>query len=61
MARVHTKKELAAALGISPSTLRRWLNKKYFDHLASTGYEKTARIIHPKAMAWICTHLDIEI
>lgn len=61
MTRVHTKKELAAMLGVSSNTLRRWLNRKYFAELCETGYEKNDRILKPKVLAWLCQHLDVEM
>jgi uncharacterized protein YjcR len=61
MTRVRTKKELAAMLGVSSSTLRRWMNRKYFDALCETGYDKRERILNPKVLMWLCKHLDVEL
>jgi transcriptional regulator with XRE-family HTH domain len=61
MKQVLTKKELCEALGVSPSTLRRWLNEEYYGELSESGYQKKDRILKPKVMKWLCTHLDIDV
>ncbi len=60
MKAIITKKELALQLGVSPSTLRRWLNELYFKELSESGYDKTDRILKPRVLQWLREHLVVE-
>lgn len=48
-----TKKELAAEMNISMTTLRYYLNNKWYSKLSSLGYEKRNRILSPKIIETI--------
>ncbi len=61
MTKVLTKKEFAIIMGISSSTLQRWLNRMYYDELVPLGYVKEERILKPKVLAWLCNHLAVEL
>lgn len=56
---VKTKKELAIMLQVSPSTLRRWLNQKYYSNLKFLGYTKNQRILTPGQLNYLNSILDI--
>lgn len=45
-----TKQELARLYGISPDTLRKLLNKRYFEILKEVGYIKESNYINPKVV-----------
>ncbi|MDR1155463.1 MAG: helix-turn-helix transcriptional regulator [Bacteroidales bacterium] len=61
MTRVLTKKEFAIIVGVSSSTLSRWLNRRYYDELVPLGYVKGERILSPKVLAWLCDQLAVEL
>jgi len=42
------KSELCARLGISFTTLRAYMNNRYFEELEKLGYHKKMRIISPQ-------------
>jgi len=45
-----TKKELAQKMGISPSTLHYYLNKRWYDILKEYGYQKRQKILSVKQL-----------
>ena len=53
-----TRKELAAAAGVSTRTLRRWL-QPHEETLESKGV-KGKSMLTPKAVSWITEQFDIE-
>lgn len=55
----HTKSEIAQAAGMSVNTLRRWMkrNEHKFAHL---DLDPTQRLLHPKAVRFICEELGIS-
>ena len=53
-----TRKELAAAAGVSTRTLRRWL-QPHEATLESMGVKGKA-MLTPKAVGWITEQFDIE-
>ncbi|MDR0667612.1 MAG: DUF4248 domain-containing protein [Prevotellaceae bacterium] len=57
--RLYTKKELRLLAGVSESTFRRYLNKKYFDELQKMGYEKKQKILTPTQYKYIVDKLVI--
>lgn len=45
-----TKSELADMYGFSIDTLKRYLNKVYFEELKAVGYNKNQQILTPKIL-----------
>lgn len=43
-----TKNELAVLYGVSPSTIRKYLNNIFFKDLQAVGYRKQMRVLTPK-------------
>lgn len=54
------KYELAARLGVSPGTLRRWLNERYYKDLVKLGYSKRQCYLTPGQVAWLAAKLDFD-
>lgn len=55
-----TKSQVAALLQISPATLRRWLNQKYYAEMQSHGYERQQRILTPAQLNYLAAKLDLS-
>ena len=55
------KSELADLLGITPRTLRRWLNEMYYNELILIGYDKNMVTLTPKIVEWLTEKLCITI
>lgn len=55
-----SKKELRLKLGISATTLHRWLNKYYYDKITPLGYRKDQRILPPKVINFLVSTMDID-
>ena len=53
------KYELADAAGVSYTTFYRWMNENR-NILASFGVKPTAKMLHPRAVAWICQQYGID-
>jgi hypothetical protein len=53
------KNELAELLGISPSTLREWLNKLYFAEIEPLGYCKSDKLLKPNIVKYLSEKLII--
>ena len=53
------KYELAEAAGVSYTTFYRWLSGQR-DTLASFGVKPTAKMLPPRAVAWICQQYGID-
>ena len=53
------KYELADASGVSYTTFYRWLSSNR-DTLASFGVKPTAKMLPPRAVAWICQQYGID-
>ncbi len=57
----YTKKQLRILLNVSASTLKNWLNKRYYEDLVKLGYRKNDRILIPKVLKYLHEKLDISI
>lgn len=55
-----TKKELAQRLNVSPATLRRYLNNRYYPELEGFDYERRARILTPRILNYLAEVFDIS-
>ncbi|HQN16667.1 MAG TPA: helix-turn-helix domain-containing protein [Bacteroidales bacterium] len=55
------KYEIADKIGISMSTLSRWINGRYFTELASLGYKKSQKYLTPKQIIFLSEKLDFFI
>lgn len=54
------KYELADKIGISKSTLRRWLNHLYYDELVSLGYKRRQKVLTAKQLNFLAAKLDFD-
>lgn len=54
------KYELAVAAGVSYTTFYRWLCSNR-EALARFGVKPTAKILPPKAVAWVCQQYGIDL
>lgn len=59
MKQTRTKADLAKALGISATTLRKWL-KPHLIVLESMGVNRTAKTLTPKAVKYLTEEFDID-
>lgn len=55
-----TKSELAAAAGVSPRTLQRWL-AEHRDELATMGVKPTAHLLPPIAVRYVVDQYGIDV
>lgn len=55
-----TKKEICIILNVSPATLSRWLNIKYFDELKLIGYSPEQRILTPQILNYLQRKIDLS-
>ncbi|NOY50452.1 MAG: DUF4248 domain-containing protein [Chlorobi bacterium] len=55
-----TKIEVAMMLNISPATLRKWLNIRYYDELAKLDYSKNQQILTPKQLNFLAEKVDLS-
>jgi len=51
---------VAEAAGVSLRTLTRYINRN-LDTLIPLGYRPQDKLIHPKALKWICEEYCIEM
>lgn len=54
-----SKAHLAELLNVSPSTLRRWLNKLYLAELEQLGYTRKQQLFTPRQWCWLVDKLVI--
>jgi len=47
-------------LNISPATLRKWLNIRYYDELAKLDYSKNQQILTPKQLNFLAEKVDLS-
>jgi transposase-like protein len=59
MKQTRTKADLAKALGISATTLRKWL-EPYLEDLKSMGVNRNAKTLTPKAVKFLTKEFDID-
>lgn len=52
------KYEIALAAGMSTSTLCRWM-KRHREELRAVGVTPGQRLLHPRAVQFVCDELDI--
>lgn len=57
--RSMSKKEVAQRLGISPSTLQRYLNKRYFGELEALDYRKSDRLLNPCILNYLYDKINL--
>lgn len=57
--KVLSKQELCIILQISATTLRSWLNNKYYEDLQKLGYTKLQRLLTPSQVNYIVNKLVI--
>lgn len=55
-----TKSELASIAGVSATTFRKWLHL-YDAELAAMGISPNAKLLTPKAVAFICDKFGITL
>lgn len=53
MANLYYKYEIAEKIGVSSSTLRKWLNVKYYVELQKLGYEKRQKYLTIKQINYL--------
>lgn len=53
MANLYYKYEIAEKIGVSNSTLRKWLNVKYYVELQKLGYEKRQKYLTIKQINYL--------
>ncbi len=53
MSKAVGKYEYAQRLGISPRTLRTWVNVRYFADLAALGYSKNQKLLLPNQVEFL--------
>jgi transcriptional regulator with XRE-family HTH domain len=54
-----SKIEVAELLGVSASTLRNWLNKRYFEELKAYDYDPNQKILTPKQLNYLAAKIDL--
>ena len=54
-----TKIEVATMLNVSPSTLRSWLNVRYFEELKTINYSPNQKLLTPKQLNFLAEKLDL--
>ena len=54
------KYEVAEILGISPGTLRIYLNKRYIDDLRKIGYNPMQKQLTPKQLNFLQNKIDLQ-
>ncbi len=54
-----TKIEVATMLNVSPSTLRTWLNVRYFEELKNIDYSPGQKLLTPKQLNFLAEKLDL--
>ena len=54
-----SKAEVAQMLNISPATLRKWLNHRYYDELKLFDYNPNQKILTPKQLNYLAAKLDL--
>lgn len=59
MKQTRTKADLAKALGISATTLRKWL-EPHLAVLESMGVSRNAKTLTPKAVKYLTQELDVD-
>ena len=57
--RCLTKCELAEKCGVSVSTIREWLNIRYYPELKKMGYQKDQKILLPPQVKFIIERLVV--
>lgn len=66
MGKTHTpekaafKYEIAERIGISPATLKKWLNERYYEELKALGYQKNDHLLSPKIIIYLKEKLCFE-
>jgi len=59
MSKAMSKYEYALKVGISRSTLRTWLNVRYFAELTALGYAKSQKLLSPKQIEFLNQQLCV--
>ena len=54
------KNEVAEMLNVCPTTLRTWLNDRYFDELEQIGYQKRQKKLNPKQLNYLREKIDLQ-
>jgi len=54
------KYEVAIRIGISHTTLSRWLNVRYYNDLVKLGYYKKQKILTFKQLRYLSEKLDFD-
>jgi hypothetical protein len=55
------KYQVAARIGISKTTLSRWLNHRYYNELVILGYHKHQKILTAKQLKFLIEKLDFDL
>lgn len=58
ISRYYSKHDLAEKLGVSATTLRIWLNIRYFKELEPMGYVRNCKLLSPKIVKFLADKLD---
>jgi hypothetical protein len=58
--KIYTKKTFHELIGVSASTLQRWMNKVYYNELKALGYEKNSRILQTPVLKWLCEYFGVK-
>jgi hypothetical protein len=58
--KVYTKKSFHEYIGLSSTTLRVLMNKKYYEDLKAIGYDKTSRILQTPVLNWLCEYFGVK-
>jgi transposase len=61
MANLFYKYEIAEKIGVSKTTLRNWLNIKYFSELQKLGYEKRQKYLTTKQINYLREILCFDV
>ena len=54
------KYEVAEMLGVSPTTLRTWLNTLYYNELENLGYYRRQKKLTPKQLNFLHQKIDLQ-
>ena len=56
------KAQLAAAAGVTPRVLYSWMNTApHYDRLKEMGIDVYTKILHPRAVAYVCEEFGIVL
>lgn len=61
MANLYYKYEIAEKIGVSKTTLRKWLNVRYYEELKKLGYQKSQKYLTIKQINYLQEILCFEI